>query len=132
MDYPWIFHGLSMDIHGKIMIFHYFPIISHIISYFLTPLEKENVFNCYSWVVDKSSPQEFARPWSGPGQHGVFLRSPKRRRHAGTSQKAYIFKKVFFFRSPKRRRHAVTSQKAFMDYPWIFHGISMNYPWIFH
>ena len=66
----------------------------------------------YSYTVVKSSPQEFARPWSGPGQHGVFLRSPKRRRHAGTSQKAYIFKKVFFLRSPKRRRHAVTSQKA--------------------
>ena len=107
--------------------FHYFLILLPRSFPFIGPLKGP-----YSWVVDKSSPQEFARPWSGPGQHGVFLRSPKRRRHAGTSQKAYIFKKVFFLRSPKRRRHAVTSQKAFMDYPWMFHGISMNYTWIFH
>ncbi len=37
-----------------------------------------------------------------------------------------FFQKCVFLRSAKRRRHAGTSRKALMDYPWIFHGVSMD------
>ncbi len=62
----------------------------------------------YSWVVDKSSPQEFARPWSGPGQHGVFFEVSE------APQACCNLTKSFYGLS--------------MDIPWDIHELSMDIP----